>query len=155
MGSRWYDTGVWVTMTTMTGVHRVVDRLSGGRAGRRLAGAPVVWLTVTGRRSGNEQRVPVVAAREGDGPDAPYLVAGSRGGTEKTPAWAWNLRGHAERDAPATLVDGDLTSTVDVVELHGAERDHGYAQMVRTYRGFAGYQRHTDRTIPVFRLTSR
>ncbi len=155
MGSRLYDAGVVVSMTTMTVVHRVVDRLSGGRVGRRVAGAPVVWLTVTGRRSGTEQRVPVVAARDGDGPAAPYLVAGSRGGTEKTPAWAWNLRGHAERDDPAALVDGEQTRSVDVTELSGTDRDRGYEQMVRAYRGFAGYQSHTDRTIPVFRLTPR
>ena len=155
MGSRVYDAGVVVAMTAMTVTHRVVDRLSGGRVGRRLAGAPVVWLTLTGRRSGKEQRVPVVAAREGDGPRAPYLVAGSRGGTEKTPAWAWNLRGHAERADPASLLDGATERTVDVTELTGPERDAGYALMVRTYRGFAEYQRQTDRVIPVFRLTPR
>lgn len=155
MGSRVYDAGVVVSMTTMTVVHRVVDRLSGGRVGRRLAGAPVVWLTIAGRRSGAEQRVPVVAARDGDGPDAPYLVAGSRGGTEKTPAWAWNLRGHDDREDPATLVDGEQTRTVDVTELTGDDRDRGFEQMVRAYSGFAGYQRRTDRTIPVFRLTPR
>lgn len=155
MGSRLYDAGVVVSMTTMTVVHRVVDRLSGGRVGRRLAGAPVVWLTVTGRRSGTEQRVPVVAARDGDGPDAPYLVAGSRGGTEKTPAWAWNLRGHAERADPAALVDGEQTRTVEVTELSGTDRDRGFELMVGAYRGFAGYQSRTDRTIPVFRLTPR
>jgi len=153
MGSRVYDTGVVVAMTAMTATHRVVDKVTGGRLGRRLAGAPVVWLTVTGRRSGAEQRVPVVAAREGDGPQAPYLVAGSRGGTEKTPAWAWNLRGHAERADAAALLDGDTVHRVDVTELTGAERDAGYALMVQAYRGFADYQRQTDRVIPVFRLT--
>jgi F420H(2)-dependent quinone reductase len=155
MGSRVYDAGVVVAMTAMTVTHRVVDRLSGGRVGRRLGGAPIVWLTVTGRRSGTEQRVPVAAAREGDGPQAPYLVAGSRGGTEKTPAWAWNLRGHAERGDPATLLDGETERTVDVTELAGTERDEGYALMVRAYRGFDGYQRQTDRVIPVFRLAPR
>ena len=155
MGSRAYDTKVVVGMTAMTVVHRVVHAISGGRWGRTLAGAPIVWLTVTGRRSGAEQRVPVAAAREDGGPDAAYLVAGSRGGTEKTPAWAWNLRGHAERAEPARLVDGEVELEVDVTELEGAERDRGYALMVRAYRGFAEYQRHTDRVIPVFALTPR
>ncbi len=151
MGSRLYDTGTVVGMTAMTVVHRVVHAVSGGRLGRTLAGAPIVWLTVTGRRSGAEQRVPVAAARDG----AAYLVAGSRGGTEKTPAWAWNLRGHDERGDTARVLDRDTEHEVDVVELHGAERDAGYAQMVGAYPGFAEYERHTDRVIPVFRLTPR
>ena len=155
MGSRAYDTKVVVGMTAMTVVHRVVHAISGGRWGRTLAGAPIVWLTVAGRRSGAEQRVPVAAAREDGGPDAAYLVAGSRGGTEKTPAWAWNLRGHAERGDTARVLDGDTEREVEVVELPGPERDAGYRQMVRAYRGFAEYERHTDRVIPVFRLTPR
>ncbi len=158
MGSRTYDRGTTAAMTAMTVVHRVVDKVTGGRLGRRLGGAPVVWLTVRGRRSGKEQRVPLVHARDGDGPDAPYLLAGSRGGTEVTPAWAWNLRGHEERDEPARILDAVRRTDVevDVRELHGAERDRGYALMVRTYRGFAGYeQQATTRTIPVFALTPR
>lgn len=158
MGSRVYDRGTAAVMTAMTVVHRVVDRASGGRLGRRLAGAPVVWLTVRGRRSGKEQRVPLVHARDGDGPHAPYLLAGSRGGTEVTPAWAWNLRGHEERGDPARLLDAvrGTEVEVDVHELHGTERDRCYALMVRTYRGFADYERHaTTRTIPVFALTPR
>lgn len=158
MGSRAYDRGTTAVMTVMTTVHRVVDKATGGRLGRRLGGAPVVWLTVRGRRSGKEQRVPLVHARDGDGPDAPYVLAGSRGGTEVTPAWAWNLRGHEERGEPARVVDAvrGTEVEVDVRELHGAERDRCYALMVRTYRGFAGYERQaTTRTIPVFGLTPR
>lgn len=153
MGSRLYDRGTTAVMTAMTVVHRVVDRVSGGRLGRRLAGAPVVWLTVRGRRSGAEQRVPLVFARDGEA----YLLAGSRGGTEKTPAWAWNLRGHEDRDEPARVLDASAGTEVevDVRELQGAERDRGYALMVRTYRGFAGYERQATRTIPVFALTPR
>jgi hypothetical protein len=139
VGSRAYDRGTTAVMTAMTVVHRVVDKVTGGRLGRRLAGAPVVWLTVRGRRSGKEQRVPLVHARDGD-------------------AWAWNLRGHEERGEPATVLDAvhGTEVEVDVRELHGAERDRCYALMVRTYRGFAGYeQQATTRTIPVFALTPR
>ena len=53
-------------------------------------------------------------------------MAGSRGGTEKTPAWAWNLRGHDERGDTARVLDRGTEREVDVVELHGAERDDGY-----------------------------
>lgn len=153
MGTHRYDRGVAATMRAMTTTHRVVDRITRGRLGRRLAGAEVVWLTVKGRKSGNAQRVPLVTARGATEGRPHYLVAGSRGGTEKTPAWALNLRGHLERGETAGLeVDGENVE-VDVRELTGAERDHGYAEMVRVYKGFADYERHATRTIPVFALT--
>ncbi len=155
MGTRVYDTVTVAGMKAMTVTHRVVDKVTGGRLGRRLAGAPVLWLTVSGRKSGCEQRVPLATARDGSDPQAPYLVAGSRGGTEKTPVWALNLRGHAERGDTAWVQVGDEHIEVDVTELSGTERDRGYALMVTAYRGFSGYEKQTDRVIPVFSLRPR
>lgn len=155
MGTRTYDRGVVVATTAMTAVHRIVDRLTRGRLGRRLGGAEVVWLTVKGRRSGKPQRVPLVCSR-GTSQGLPrFLVAGSRGGTEKSPAWALNLRGHLDRDEPARLQVADEHLEVHVRELAGEERDAGYAEMVRTYKGFANYERSTERVIPVFELIVR
>ena len=84
-----------------------------------------------------------------------YLVAGSHGGTEQHPAWALNLRGHVDRGEPAAVeVDGEHLE-VDARELEGAERDAGYAEMVKAFKGFADYERQTTRKIPVFELTVR
>ena len=154
--TRGYDRRVVAAMRVLTTVHRVLDRVTGGRLTRRVAGADMVWLTVTGRRSGEPRRVPVVAARGTSTDGSPrFLVAGSRGGTERHPAWALNLRGHIDRGEPAELeVDGQRLQ-VDVRELEGPERDAGYAEMIAAYRGFAGYERQTARTIPVFELTVR
>jgi deazaflavin-dependent oxidoreductase (nitroreductase family) len=137
-------------MHALTRGHRLVDAASGGRLGHSVLVAPSVWLTTTGRRSGHSRRVPLVAARDGDGG---YLVAGSAGGSERTPDWVFNLRGPIERGEPARLQDRDVVRSVVVEELAGAERDAGFAAMVRVYRGFAGYERAARRTIPVFRLT--
>lgn len=142
-------------MVGLTVGHRVLDRLSGGRFGRRLGTVPAVWLTTTGRRSGQPRRTPLVAARDGVGGDAPYLVAASAGGREQPPAWSHNLRAHAARGEPARLQVGDGHLLVDVEELRGAERDRCYAAMVRLASNFASYERHASRTIPVFRLTPR
>lgn len=154
MGTPAYDRVVRVAMTALTKGHRVVDRLSGGRLGRRLVGAEVVWLTVDGRRSGTPQRVPLVTARRTDDGRRQFLVAGSSGGTEAPPAWALNLRGHIERGEHARLQVGDEHLDVVPRELTGAERDSGYAEMERAYRGFTEYQRQTSRVIPVFELTA-
>lgn len=152
MGTRVYDSVTVAAMRAMTVTHRVVDKVTGGRLGRQLAGTPVLWLTVKGRRSGREQRVPLATERDGSDPQAPFLVAGSRGGTEKTPVWALNLRGHAERGDAAWVQVGNEHIEVDVTELRGLERDRGYALMIDAYRGFAEYQKQTDRVIPVFSL---
>ena len=155
MGSAWYDRGVVVAMNHMTTTHRVLNHLSGGRLGRRVVGADMVWLTVKGRKSGELRRVPVVTARGTDDGRPRFLVAGSRGGTEKHPAWALNLRGHIDRGEPAGLEFEGEQLEVDVRELEGAERDAGYAEMVKAYKGFADYERQTERRIPVFALTVR
>lgn len=156
MGTKGYDRGVVVTMRAMTTIHRVLDRVSGGRLARRVAEADMVWVTVKGRKSGEPRRVPVVTARGTTRDGRPrFLVAGSRGGTEQHPAWALNLRGHIDRrEAVALEVDGERLE-VDARELVGAERDAGYAEMVKAYKGFADYERQTTREIPVFELTDR
>lgn len=153
MGSPGRDRVVrFLMLNALTRPHRLLDRLSGGRVGIPV---PSVWVRTTGRRSGEPRRTALVPARDGDGPDAAYLVAASSGGMDRTPAWAWNLRGHAEREEPVVVEDGVRRVSADVTELVGAERDAGFARLVAVYRGFAGYQRHTSRTIPVFRLAPR
>ena len=152
MGTPVYDRGVTLAMTALTVGHRVIDKVSGGRVGRRLGpGVPAVWLTTTGRRSGRLRRTPLVAARDGEA----FLVAGSAGGRERGPAWVHNLRDHERRTEPVGLQDGESHHQADVSELLGADRERGFEKMVSVYSGFASYQRHTDRTIPVFRLMPR
>lgn len=155
MGSPSYDRVMGAVMRGGTAAHRVLDRVSGGRVGRQLGTAPVVWLTTTGRRSGTSRRSPLVAGRDGSGHDAPYLVAASGGGREEAPAWSHNLRAHADRGDPAQLLDGDTPLVVDVEELHGSERDRCYATMVRVASNFSSYEQKASRTIAVFRLTPR
>lgn len=156
MGTPLYDRGVWLAMRALTVGHRLVDHATGGRVGRRLGpGVPTVWLSTTGRRTGRGRRTPLVAARDGSGPEAAYVVAGSGGGREQAPAWTHNLRAHAEGRTPVRLQVGDQHLLADVEELTGPERDRCYALMVRLARPFAAYERHATRTIPVFRLTPR
>ncbi len=155
MGTKGYDRGVVATMRSMTLIHRVLDRVSGGRLARRVVGAEMVWLTVKGRKSGELRRVPVVTARGTRGGRPRFLVAGSRGGTEKHPAWALNLRGHIDRNEPVALEAKGEHLEVDARELEGPDRDAGYAEMVEAYKGFADYKRQTTREIPVFELTVR
>jgi len=149
------------TMLTMTGLHRAVLRLTGGRLGRRLGSMPVINLTTRGRKSGElrttiltvPHREPVprpdgaAGARQESAPrDERLIVIASRGGDDLQPAWYLNLVaeptvqvaqwGEHPRPYRARTADSD-------------ERARLWPLAVRAYRGYANYQAKTEREIPV------
>lgn len=145
MGSRGYD-ALWGTaLRTTTVLHRALDRLSGGRLGRRFpGGAQVVWITTLGRKSGQWRRTPLLAAPSEGG----WVIAGSNAGQEKVPGWVFNVREHPEG---ALEVDG-VTTAVCFVELHGGEAAAAYRLLVDRWSAYAMYARNIEREIPVFRV---
>ena len=150
MGSAAYDVAAGLVLRTMTRGHRALHRVSRGRLGRRFpGGAPVIWVTVSGRSSGLPRTVPLLAARDGSGDAAPWVVAGSHAGQERVPDWVHNLRA-----APtAEVLTNGASYPVRVEEVDDpAERDRCYALLIGVWRGFAGYRRRLHRAIPVFRL---
>jgi deazaflavin-dependent oxidoreductase (nitroreductase family) len=85
-------------------------RASGGNVGGQLAGAPLLLLTTTGAKSGQQRTTPLVYLSEGG---HIYVFAGNRG-APTNPAWYHNLVAHpdvtvelgAEKfEARATVVD--------------------------------------------------
>ncbi|HET6967481.1 MAG TPA: nitroreductase/quinone reductase family protein [Ornithinibacter sp.] len=117
-----------------------------GRAMGGSAEAPVVLLTVPGRRSGLPRSACVRAIRSGEG----YLVWGTGSGRPQDPDWFRNLR-HAGR---ATVQDGHDVHEVVAVELTGDERDAVWRDVVlETLPGVERYAQKAGRTIPVARLT--
>jgi deazaflavin-dependent oxidoreductase (nitroreductase family) len=73
---------------TGTSVIRVMSRLntwvyrvSGGRLGGRMMGAPVLLLTTIGRKSGRPQTAPLLYLRDG----VNYVVVASKGGMSHHP----------------------------------------------------------------------
>ena len=152
VGSRGYDLLWGTTLRTVTRVHRVLDRASGGRLGRHFPGGQqVIWVTTLGRRSGEWRRNPLLASRDGDGPDSPWIVAGSNVGQEKVPAWVFNMRANPEGRVEVDGVERPATFT----EAVGADRDALYARQVALYSAFARYERAAGRVIPVFRVFPR
>ena len=79
------------------GLHNVLYRLSGGRLFGRIGQAPVLLLTVRGRKTGKRRTTPLLYGRDGDD----LVVIASMGGAPKHPAWYLNLRGReAEVQCP-------------------------------------------------------
>jgi deazaflavin-dependent oxidoreductase (nitroreductase family) len=114
----------------------------------RLRGQKVVTITTVGAKTGKERTTDLLASA--DGSDA-WLVAASFAGSTRHPAWLVNMAKNPDR---IWLQDGARKVRVDAVNLEGAERDAGYARMVAMYKGYADYEKKTDRKIPVVRLTA-
>jgi deazaflavin-dependent oxidoreductase (nitroreductase family) len=121
-------------------------RRNGGKVGGQFEGAPLLLLHTTGARSGKPRVSPMMYQADGDR----FLVFASKAGSDHHPDWYWNLRANPR----ARIEVGDRTLDVDVVELEGAERDEKYRVQAERYPGFAGYQRKTERIIPVIALTA-
>src|SRR4051812_1051956 len=119
-------------------------RISGGRLMAKVAQAPVLLLTTTGRRSGHQRTAPVCYLRDGEW----LVVIGSNAGNPSPPAWALNLL--AEPQAEVEI--GQERRSVVARVAQGDERDDFWRRMNQLYSGFDDYKKRTDRDIKVFVL---
>lgn len=122
-------------------VHRWVYSRTGGRIGGRLLSMPVLLLTTIGRRSGRAHTTALTYLAD----SGRYIVIGSNGGARRHPDWYLNLRAHPK----ATIQTGSALVEVTARRAKDRERDRLWARVVAAYRGYAGYQHRTTRTIPV------
>jgi deazaflavin-dependent oxidoreductase (nitroreductase family) len=120
-------------------------RANGGKVGGQFEGFPLLLLTSTGAKSG-EQRVNPIAYFDID--DKIYVV-GSSAGRDRDPAWAFNIRAHPD---VSVEIGSDAARAVTARELPRDERDSVYAVVAERAPGFADYETRTDRVIPVFEL---
>ena len=130
----------------MESSHRLLQRLTRGRAGWNIAGMPVVELTTVGRRSG-ERRATMLTSPVKDG-DA-WVVVASRGGDDRHPAWFLNLRD----DPNVEVVVEARPSVAMLAKIANAEqRARLWPLITAKYANYAGYQEKTDREIPLVLL---
>lgn len=123
-------------------VHRAALRATGGRLGKQVFGMPAVELHTTGRRSGQRRSVMLTAPILE--PGRVVLVA-SKGGDDRHPDWYHNLV--AQPDVEVTI-DGE-TVPMRARTVDPAEKAELWPTIVAAYKGYAGYQRRTERDIPV------
>jgi deazaflavin-dependent oxidoreductase (nitroreductase family) len=120
-------------------------RANHGKVGGPFEGAPLLLLHTRGARTGLERVNPMMYLA--DGPR--YLVFASKSGSDRNPDWYHNLLAH-----PTSSIEvGDERVEVAASELQGSERDRMFALQAARYPGFGGYQRKTQRMIPVVALT--
>ena len=133
-------------LKAMNDTHRVILALSGGRLGWTAANMPVLELTTTGRKSGKQRSVMLTSPLQED--DTIVIVA-SRGGDDQHPAWFLNLR-----DEPAVEVEwkGGGSTPMTARILESDERAELWPKVIGKYDNYAGYQKKTDREIPLVML---
>jgi deazaflavin-dependent oxidoreductase (nitroreductase family) len=133
--------GFRITIKIIGAIHRWLYRGSGGKWGQTFFGSPILLLTTTGRRTGQPRTWPLTYLPEGER----LIVIASNGGQPNHPAWYLNLRANPQVSAQLR----DQTHTMIAKTAEGAERARLWSRVVEEYPAYAGYQRKTDRQIPV------
>jgi deazaflavin-dependent oxidoreductase (nitroreductase family) len=108
-------------------------------------GVPSLLLTTIGRRTGTRHRTALIYGRDGED----YVVVASTGGGAKNPAWYLNLAADPHVDVQ---VGAEKFSAV-ARTTQGDERARLWAAMIQIWPAYEGYQRKTDREIPVVVLS--
>lgn len=129
-----------------TGAHKVLFKTSNGRILGKAAGMRVVLLTTTGRKSG-QPRETMLTTPVVDG-DTVVLVA-SYGGDDRHPAWYLNLTANPDVEI---VMDGQRRK-MRSRSATAAEKAELWPRVTAAYKGYAGYQKRTDRDIPLVLLT--
>jgi deazaflavin-dependent oxidoreductase (nitroreductase family) len=104
-------------------------------------GAPILILTTTGRRSGEERLKPLIFGED----DGRYVVVASKGGAQHHPDWYLNLR--ADPDVHVQVKADRFRARARTAE--GEERERLWRRMADIWPAYDDYRQKTDREIPV------
>ena len=104
-------------------------------------GAPILILTVTGRRSGKEYSTPLIFGRD----DERLVIVGSQGGSPRHPDWYLNLV--VEPEVGVQVKADRFRAHARTAE--GEERERLWRRMNEIWPHYDEYQTRTERTIPV------
>ena len=139
--------GAWTAQRVLYPLDKVVFRSTNGRAtvASLTAGLPVIMLTTTGAKSGEQRTMPLLGTQYGDD----ISIIGSNYVQERTPVCEYNL----EHDPGAVVTYRDIAVDVVARRLDDAEADRVFAAAAKTYAGYGHYRERADhRKIKVFAL---
>ena len=131
----------------MSAYHVFWYRLTGGVLGHRVGPTRTLLLDHLGIKSGRRYTTPLTYGQDGDN----FILIASRGGSARDPAWYGNLV--AQPDVEVQV--GRRQIKVRARTASAAERPRLWNLMLREWPGYEGYQRSTDREIPVVVLEPR
>jgi F420H(2)-dependent quinone reductase len=143
----WADRN-WPLLGRVIDGHAAIYKATGGRVGHRFPGTPpTLLLDHVGAKSGTPRTSPLVYGRDGQN----LVLVASKGGYPKNPAWFHNLVAHPD----TTVQVGSRHLDVHARVASAEERPRLWSLMVGVYSGYDGYQRRTDREIPLVVLEPR
>ena len=135
-----------VGFKAMNAIHRILLKVSGGRAGWTAMDMPVLELTTTGRKSGQPRSVMLTSPlQEG----SVLVVVASRGGDDNAPAWFLNLQEDSDVEVS---VQGAAPRRMHARVASPVERKRLWPLVVADHKNYAGYQARTTREIPLVLL---
>jgi len=117
---------------------------SGGTEANLLRGRPIIVLTSVGARTGALRKTALMRVEH----DGDYVVVASKGGAATNPVWVYNLRANSHVE----LQDGPTRLDYQAREVSGSEKAEWWARALKVWPDYAGYQKRTERQIPVFVL---
>ncbi len=126
-------------MRAMTRWHR--------RSGDKFQGQELLYLTTIGAQTGQKRQSAVARFTEGENA---WLVVASAAGSAHHPAWYHNIAAHPDQ---VWIEFGGRHMRVTPTQLDGDARAQAWQRITQAQPRYAGYQRKTDRAIPVIRLS--
>lgn len=123
-------------------LHKAVMRGTKGRVGGTGFGMPVVILTTTGRKSG-QQRETVLTSPVHD--ENRVVLVASYGGDDRHPSWFLNARDNPDVQLEMNGKKRPMRAHVATPE----EKKTLWPEVTAAYKGYAQYQTKTDRDIPL------
>jgi deazaflavin-dependent oxidoreductase (nitroreductase family) len=138
----------WSLLGRLIPGHTAIYRASRGLIGHRVPGAPpMLLLDHVGAKSAVRRTSPL--AYTVDGPK--LVLVASKGGYPKNPGWFHNLLANPDTTAQV----GPRRRAVHARVADADERARLWPLVLKTYGGYASYQRRTEREIPLVILEPR
>jgi deazaflavin-dependent oxidoreductase (nitroreductase family) len=119
------------------------------RSGDKFMGIELLYLTTIGAKTGEPRLTPLGRFPDGDGS---WLVVASLGGSARNPSWYHNIAAHPDQ---VTIEVAGQQLPVTAEQLEGERREEAWQRIVASQPRYAGYQRKTDRVLPIIRLSPR
>ena len=138
----------WPVLRRAMGGHTALYRLTRGVVGHYIPGlGPHLLLEHVGAKSGKRRTTPLLYTKDGDD----LIIVASKGGHPKNPGWYHNLKANPDTEIQV----GSERRKVHAHVADDEERERLWPKVVAQYGGYAGYQKRTERKIPLVVLERR